>query len=76
MTKKVSHKWFQERSASLQIVIANRSSRNKTLLDKICRVLILRATHVEPADDFMRDPLIDSDEGFDPDELTRFQNGQ
>jgi hypothetical protein len=29
-----------------------------------------------PEEDFMRDPLIDNDEGFDPEELDRYQRGE
>ena len=66
----------RERSAKLMIWMAGRSSRNKTLIDRLCRFLVNRATHVKPEDDFLRDPLIDLDQGFDPDELDRFQRGE
>ncbi len=66
----------RERSAAMMVWIAGRSSRNKTLVDKICRKMVNRATHVDPKDDFLRDPLIDNDEGFDPDELDRYQRGE
>lgn len=66
----------KEKSARMMIWMASRSSRNKTFVDKICRFLISRATKVKPEDDFMRDELIDSDLGFDPDELDRFQRGE
>lgn len=65
-----------ERSTKLMIWMAGKSSRNKTLTDKICRFLVSRATAVKPEDDFLRDPLIDNDQGFDPDELDRFQRGE
>jgi len=66
----------QERSAKLTAFLAGKSSRNKTFSDKICRFLVNRATTVKPEDDFLRDPLIDNDMGFDPDELDRFQRGE
>ena len=66
----------KERSARLMMWMAARSSRNKTLIDRLCRRLIVRATTVDPEKDFMRDPLIDNDEGFDPDELDRYQRGE
>ena len=66
----------KERSARLMIWMAARSSRNKTLIDRLCRTLIVRATTVPPEKDFMRDDLIDNDEGFDPDELERYQRGE
>lgn len=67
---------FDAWSSKLTIWMAGRSSRNRTPLDKICRFLVTRLTAVKPEDDFLRDPLIDNDEGFDPDELDRFQRGE
>ena len=66
----------QERSARLAIWMAGRSSRNKSLLDKVCRWMVVRETAVPPENDFLRDELIDNDEGFDPDELDRYQRGE
>lgn len=65
-----------ERTAKLAIWMAGRSSRNKSLIDKICRFLVTRATAVKPEYDFLRDPLIDNNMGFDPDELDRLQRGE
>ena len=65
-----------ERSSKLTIWMAARSSRNQSLLDKLCRLMVVRATTVDPEKDFMRDPLIDNDQGFDPDELDRYQRGE
>ena len=65
-----------ERATKLTIWMAGKSSRNRSLSDKLCRLLVKRATAVKPADDFLRDPLIDNDLGFDPDELDRFQRGE
>lgn len=64
-----------ERSARLQMWIAGKSSRNKSLSDKFCRWLLIRMTTPKPEDDFLRDEFVDNDEGFDPDELDRFQRG-
>ena len=64
------------RGAAVQTWIARRSSRNRTLIDRICRRLIEKAVATDPERDFMRDPLIDNDPGFDPDELDRFQRGE
>lgn len=66
----------KERTARIMIWMATRSSRNKSLIDKLCRRMITRATHVNPEDDFMRDPFVDNDEGYDPDELDRYQRGE
>ena len=30
----------------------------------------------DPDEDFMRDPIIDNDQGFDPEELDRYQRGE
>ncbi len=65
----------KQRSARLAIWMAARSSRNKTFLDRLCRKMITKATSVDPATDFMRDDYIDNDQGFDPDELDRYQRG-
>ncbi|MEM9375155.1 MAG: hypothetical protein AAGA72_02965 [Pseudomonadota bacterium] len=65
-----------ERASKLTVWMAGKSSRNRSLSDKICRFLVTRATAVKPEDDFLRDPLIDNDVGFDPDELDRFQRGE
>lgn len=66
----------KERSARLAIWMAARSSRNKTFLDRMCRKMITKATTVDPEKDFMRDEFIDNDQGFDPDELDRYQRGE
>lgn len=66
----------QERTAKLTIWMAGRSSRNQTLLDKACRWAVERKTSVPPEQDFMRDEFIYNDQGFDPDELDRFQRGE
>ena len=53
-----------------------RSSRHASLLDKACRWFIGRALARPAKDDFMRDELIDTDRGFDPDELAAYQTGE
>ena len=67
---------MNERSAKFAIWMAGKSSRNRSLSDKVCRFLVNRATAVKPENDFLRDPLIDNDQGYDPDELDRFQRGE
>ena len=66
----------QERSAKLAIWMAGRSSRNKTLVDKVCRWLVVKETTLPPEHDFLRDDYVDNDQGFDPDELDRYQRGE
>ena len=65
----------KERMAAITIWLANRSARNKSWLDKLARRLVRKAT-TPPGEDFMRDPLVDGDQGFDPDELERYQKGE
>jgi len=62
-------------ASKLALWMAARSSRNKSWLDRQCRKMIEKAFVVPPEKDFMRDELIDSDLGFDPDELERYQRG-
>lgn len=66
----------REFGARLAMRMAARSSRNRTLLDRLCRLLIDKAMRRDPHEDFMRDPEIDNDPGFDPDELDRYQRGE
>lgn len=66
----------EEFLAKVKLGLAARSSRNQSLLDKLCRRIMLRVTQVPIEHDFMRDSLIDNDQGFDPDELERYQNGE
>lgn len=65
-----------ERAARLQMWMAGKSSRNKSLSDRFCRWLLVRMTTPKPEDDFLRDEFVDNDQGFDPDELDRFQRGE
>jgi hypothetical protein len=60
----------------LMVGMAARSSRNRSPLDKLCRAAVSRLSAPPSDDDFMRDPLIDNDLGFDPDELDRYQRGE
>lgn len=66
----------QELSAKLLIWIASRASRNKNILDRACRRFVSWAMKPDPQNDFMRDPIIDEDDGFDPDELDAYQRGE
>jgi hypothetical protein len=53
--------------------MAGRPSRNLSLPDKFCRRLITRATAVALKHGFLRDKLVDNNEGFEPGELDRYQ---
>ena len=65
-----------ERRAKLTIWMVARSSRNKSLIERLCRRVIVRSTILPPENDFLRDELIDNDEGYDPEELDRYQRGE
>lgn len=56
--------------------IAGKSSRNRSLSDRFCRWLLVRLTTPKPENDHLRDEFVDNDEGYDPDELDRFQRGE
>ncbi|NQX93607.1 MAG: hypothetical protein HRT64_01525 [Erythrobacter sp.] len=62
-------------SSKLAFWMAQRSSRNRTFIDRLCRRMVTKAMTTPPEEDFMRDELIENDLGFDPDELDRYQNG-
>jgi hypothetical protein len=66
----------QERKAKIGAWLARRASRNTGPIDRLCRRLLTRALAIDPAEDFMRDDWVDSDVGFDPDELARYQRGE
>lgn len=66
----------RELSAKLLIWLAARASRNQSPLDRLCLWIVDRAMRRAPGQDFMRDPIIDNDQGFDPDELDRYQRGE
>lgn len=66
----------REFTAKLLIWMAGRGSRNRSPLDKFCRFVVDRSTQVAPEEDFMRDPIIDNDQGFDPEELIRYQRNE
>lgn len=76
MSLTAKEKKKQQRAIAIKMWMAKRSSRNKSFLDRLCRRMIEKAMATDPDKDFMRDPLIDQDEGFDPDELDRFQRGE
>ena len=66
----------RERAAKMTLWLADHASRNRSLLDRVCRKVLARATRKQADQDFMRDTLIDNDTGFDPDELDRYQRGE
>ncbi|MEO1222424.1 MAG: hypothetical protein AAFY42_13990 [Pseudomonadota bacterium] len=62
--------------AKMVLTMAAKSSRNKSLTDRLCRRLLDKAVARPAEDDFMRDELVDNDLGFDPDELADYQAGR
>lgn len=66
----------EERKARIAVWLGKRASRNLGFGDRLCRVLLDRVLRLPPEQDFMRDDWIDSDMGFDPDELDRYQRGE
>ncbi|MEM1140186.1 MAG: hypothetical protein AAGF19_01675 [Pseudomonadota bacterium] len=66
----------KDTSAQLLIWMASRSSRNQSRIDKLCRMAVNKVSTQPPEHDFMRDEMIDNDQGFDPDELERYERGE
>ncbi len=69
----------QARKAKIGAWIAQRASRKTGLVDRLCRRVLARLTRLDPNDpkhDFMRDEWVESDLGFDPEELARYQRGE
>ena len=64
------------RAIKIQLWMVTRASRNKTILDRILRRFLEKAMTIDPQNDFMKDANIDEDEGYDPDELDRYQRGE
>jgi hypothetical protein len=62
--------------AKIGMWLASRASRNTGIVDRLCRRVLARLTKLDPADDFMRDDLIELDQAFDPEELARYQRGE
>ena len=58
------------------IILADAGARNRTPFDKVARVIVSMVFTVPKHDDFMADDFVDNDEGFDLDELRRYQRGE
>ncbi|MEM1404939.1 MAG: hypothetical protein AAGG55_16500 [Pseudomonadota bacterium] len=65
----------EARTVAIQTWMARRSSRNQSFIDRLCRRVLDRALTLPPEKDFMRDDFCDNDEGFDAEELDRYQRG-
>ncbi len=66
----------EEAKARLAMWLGKRASRDTNLIDRMCRRLLDRILRLPEDGDFLRDEWVDSDLGFDPDELDRYQRGE
>ncbi len=69
-------RWLADAKAKLGVYLGQRASRHGGVVDRLCRRLLDRAMALPPEEDFLRDDWVDSDLGFDPDELERYQRGE
>ena len=58
----------------LMITLASAGSRNRSPFEKLSRFLVGKVFSVPKRADFMADPLIDADQGFDVEEIRRYRN--
>ncbi len=65
----------EETKARIAVWLGQRASRDTGPIDRACRALLQRLTKLPQDDDFLRDEWIDTDRGFDVDELERYQRG-
>ena len=66
----------EEVKGRLTMWLARRASAKGGLVDRVCRAALGRALALPAEEDFLRDEWVDSDVGFDPDELDRYQRGE
>ncbi len=66
----------EEAKARIAVWLGQRASRDTGRIDRVCRALLQRLTALPPETDFMRDDWIDSDRGFDAEELDRYQRDE
>ncbi|MFT4569427.1 MAG: hypothetical protein ACI8TX_000645 [Hyphomicrobiaceae bacterium] len=64
------------RQAKITMWLGKRASRDTGIVDRLCRKLLQRVTQPDPQNDFMHDEMIESDLGFDAEELARYQRGE
>lgn len=67
---------WEEWKARTALRIGARASRQGGLVDRLCRRLLVRLMELPPEDDFMRDEWVDLDQGYDPEELARYERGE
>lgn len=69
-------RFLEDTKARLVQWLGQHASRNVSFVDRVCRRLLNRVLRLPPENDFLRDEWVDSDVGFDPDELDRYQRGE
>lgn len=60
----------------LMIFLADAGGRNRTPFEKLSRFIVAKVFTVPKSDDFMADDFVDNDEGYDLEELRRYQRGE
>ncbi|SEQ38203.1 hypothetical protein SAMN04488038_10610 [Solimonas aquatica] len=61
----------REAMAKIAFALAKKASRNQTWFDRLARRILERVLHFN----FDLDEMVIADQGYDPDELTRYQKG-
>ncbi len=64
--------WLRAAQAKGAVILAKRGSRNRTWSDRLIRRLLSRVLRFN----FDLDDMVLTDQGYDPDELERYQRGE
>ncbi len=68
------------RIAKIQLWMAARASRNRSMLDRIVQPIMNRildkALELDPENDFMTDDIVNSNIGYTAEDLERYQRGE
>ncbi|PUB10272.1 hypothetical protein [Yoonia sediminilitoris] len=60
----------------VMIFLVGKAALNRTPFQKVARLIVHGVFLIPKNNDFMADDFVDNDEGFDLDELRRYQNGE
>lgn len=60
----------------VMIFLVSKAALNRTPFQKVARFIVDKVFTVPKNDDFMADDFVDNDQGFDLDELRRYQKGE
>ena len=71
MLNVLRHGWI----GKLMIFLVDAAARNRTPFERIARVIVGMVFTVPKKDDFMADEYVDNDQGYDVEELRRYQQG-